>query len=216
MYSTPGISHSNFSIGLVTRSSTSCAEAPGIWTKTSTMGTTICGSSSRGSFHTAKTPSNSDPTITRGVSFDLIQALANLPAKPRICSLFMAVPVLFGASANQPPGLLNDLLDISSDFHDYTNTYFLADRLLGFDPVKGEGTVVWRRNELAPRIAFSNMEAVLRTFGGNTFPDREYAVDPALPFSIQFVSPRTVRIRMKTGVQVRPDAPSLMLVGDRK
>jgi alpha-D-xyloside xylohydrolase len=126
----------------------------------------------------------------------------------------LAVPVLFGASANQPPGLLNDLLDISSDFHDYTNTYFLADRLLGFDPVKGEGTVVWRRNELAPRIAFSNMEAVLQTFGGNTFPDREYAVDPALPFSIQFVSPRTVRIRMKTGVQVRPDAPSLMLVGD--
>src|ERR1035438_979350 len=124
----------------------------------------------------------------------------------------LAVPVLFGASANQPPGLLNDLLDISSDFHDYTNTYFLADRLLGFDPVKGEGTVVWRRNELAPRIAFSNMEAVLQTFGGNTFPDREYAVDPALPFSIQFVSPRTVRIRMKTGVQVRPDAPSLMLV----
>ena len=69
----------------------------------------------------------------------------------------LAVPVLFGASANQPPGLLNDLLDISSDFHDYTNTYFLADRLVGFDPVKGEGTVVWRRNELAPRIAFSNM-----------------------------------------------------------
>ena len=30
MYSTPGISHSSFSIGLVTRSSTSRADAPGI------------------------------------------------------------------------------------------------------------------------------------------------------------------------------------------
>ncbi len=30
MYSTPGISHSSFSMGLVTRSSTSRAEAPGI------------------------------------------------------------------------------------------------------------------------------------------------------------------------------------------
>ena len=56
MYSTPGISHSSFSIGLVTRSSTSRAEAPGICTKTSIIGTMICGSSSRGSFHTAKAP----------------------------------------------------------------------------------------------------------------------------------------------------------------
>ena len=34
MYSTPGISHNSFSIGSVTRSSTSCGDAPGIWTKT--------------------------------------------------------------------------------------------------------------------------------------------------------------------------------------
>ena len=60
MYSTPGISHSSFSMGLVTRSSTSCAEAPGICTKTSIIGTMICGSSSRGSFHTAKAPISSD------------------------------------------------------------------------------------------------------------------------------------------------------------
>jgi alpha-D-xyloside xylohydrolase len=126
----------------------------------------------------------------------------------------LAVPVLYGASANQPPGLLSDPVDISSDFHEFSNTYFLADRLAGFDPVKGEGSVVWRRNELVPRIAFDNMEAVLQTFGGVTFPEGEYAVDPALPFSIQFVSPRTVRIRMKTGAQGRPDAPSLMLVGE--
>ena len=56
MYSTPGISHSSFSIGLVTRSSTSRAEAPGIWTNTSTIGTMICGSSSRGNFQTANAP----------------------------------------------------------------------------------------------------------------------------------------------------------------
>ena len=78
MYSTPGISHSSFSIGLVTRSSTSRADAPGIWTKTSTIGTMICGSSSRGSFHTAKAPSSREPAITSGVSFDPIQTLGEL------------------------------------------------------------------------------------------------------------------------------------------
>jgi alpha-D-xyloside xylohydrolase len=139
-----------------------------------------------------------------------------LLSKVRVSRLLplLAVPVLCGASANQPPGLLSDPVDISSDFHDFSQTYFLADRLAAFDPVKGEGAVVWRRNELVPRIAFDNMEAVLRTFGGVTFPEREYAVDPALPFSIQFVSPRTVRIRMNTSAQARPDASSLMLVGE--
>ena len=126
----------------------------------------------------------------------------------------LAAPLLYGASANQPPGLLSDPVDISGDFHEYSNTYFLADHLAAFDPVKGEGAVLWRRNELVPRIAFDNMEPVLRPFGGVTFPEGEYAVDPSLPFSIQFVSPRTVRIRMKTGAQARPDAPSLMLVGE--
>ena len=82
MYSTPGISHSSFSIGLVTRCSTSCADAPGICTKTSIMGTMICGSSSRGSFQTAKAPISSDAAIISGVSLEPIQAWANRPAGP--------------------------------------------------------------------------------------------------------------------------------------
>ena len=58
------------------------------------------------------------------------------------------------------------------------------------------------------------MENVLRPFDGVTFPEGEYAINPALPFSIQFVSPRTVRIRLRTGPQVRPEGPSPMLVGE--
>ena len=56
MYSTPGISHNSFSIGLVTRSSTSRADEPGIATITSIMGTMICGSSSRGGPPNRKQP----------------------------------------------------------------------------------------------------------------------------------------------------------------
>ena len=83
MYSTPGISQSSFSMGLVTRSSTSCAEAPGICTNTSIMGTMICGSSSRGSFHTAKAPMSRAAQINRGVSLEEIHAWAKRPAGPR-------------------------------------------------------------------------------------------------------------------------------------
>ena len=48
------------------------------------MGTTICGSSSRGVTTTAKMPSRIEATTRSGVSFDLIKALAILPAGPRI------------------------------------------------------------------------------------------------------------------------------------
>jgi alpha-D-xyloside xylohydrolase len=124
------------------------------------------------------------------------------------------IPALFAASANQPPGLLSDVVDISPDFHDYTNTFFLADSLASFDPATGAGAISWRRNQLVPRIAFDNMEAILRPFAGETFPGAEYAVDPKLPFTIEFVSPRAVRIRIRTAANPRPDEPSLMLVGD--
>src|SRR5688572_28616520 len=81
-------------MGLVTRSSTSRGDAPGIYTKTSTIGTMIWGSSSRGNFQTANTPSKTEPAITRGVSFELIQARANVPAGPRFPVRLIGEPLL--------------------------------------------------------------------------------------------------------------------------
>jgi len=115
---------------------------------------------------------------------------------------------------DRPPGLLNDVVDISGDFREYRNTYFVADRLAGFDPASGTGSLTWARNQLVPRIAFSNMENMLKPFDGVTFPEHEYEINPSLPLSIQFVSPRTVRIRIKTGPQIKPEAISPMLVGE--
>jgi alpha-D-xyloside xylohydrolase len=126
---------------------------------------------------------------------------------------FFAAPS-FGGSGNQPPGLLSDPVDVSGDFHDYANTYFLADHLDSFDPATGHGAIAWRRNSLHPRIAFDNMKEGLVPFEGLTFPGGEYAVDPSLPFSIDFVSPRTVRIRIKTSTEAKVEQPSLMLVGE--
>ncbi len=116
-------------------------------------------------------------------------------------------------SGNQPPGLLSDLVDISRDFRDYSNTFFMADHLTAFDPETHTGKLAWQRNQLAPRIAFNNMEATFRPFPGQTFPDNEYAVDPELGFSVEFVTPRTVRLRVRTGPEIRPDTDSLMLAG---
>ena len=64
-------------MGLVTRSSTSRADAPGISTKMSIIGTMICGSSSRGSFQTAKAPIRSEAVMNSGVSLESIQPRAS-------------------------------------------------------------------------------------------------------------------------------------------
>lgn len=116
-------------------------------------------------------------------------------------------------AGNQPPALLSDLVDVSRDFRDYTSAYYLADVLSSFDPASATGQVTFRRNQLVPRLAFNNMGAGLRPFEGAVFPAREYAVDPEVPFTLEFVSPRTVRMRMRTGPEVRTPAESLMLAG---
>ncbi|MGE4586204.1 MAG: TIM-barrel domain-containing protein [Mangrovibacterium sp.] len=108
--------------------------------------------------------------------------------------------------------LLNEPVDISHDFKNFKNTYFVADSLALFDPVSGEGLIKWQRMVYKTRQAFDNMLAFLRPSDGNEFPANEYEDDPHLPFSVSFVSGRTIRIRMNTGFSARPEFKSLMLI----
>lgn len=115
----------------------------------------------------------------------------------------------------RPQYLLNEPIDISGDFHDFTNTYYLADSLASFDPATGKGEVKYKRFEYTTRQAFDNMLGTLQPVPANEFPTVEYAASPVLPFSVEFVSPRTIRIRATSGLQVKPDQESLMLVNGK-
>src|SRR5262249_26156630 len=128
--------------------------------------------------------------------------------------LLASVDALAQGSGNQPPPLLSDLVDVSRDFRDYTNEYYLADALANFDPATGAGTLTWKRHQLAPRLAFDNMKPGLQPYPGAVFPSGEHATDPELPLQIEFVSPRTIRLRLRTTTTgaSRPDSESLMLV----
>ncbi|MQY77915.1 MAG: alpha-xylosidase, partial [Bacteroidetes bacterium] len=88
-----------------------------------------------------------------------------------------------------------------------------ADSLSSFNPKTGKGEMVYRRYEYVTRQAFNNMLAVLRPVMPNEFPTVEYEASPVLPFSVTFVSPRTIRIRASSRFQVNPESESLMLVG---
>lgn len=117
-------------------------------------------------------------------------------------------------AANPPLPLLNDPVDVSGDFRDFTDTYYLADKLTDFDPATGTGKVTYQRAQYETRQAFDNMLAMIKPVGPNEFPENEYAANPSLPFSIQFVTPRTIRIRMPSGPQTHKKLEELMLAGE--
>ena len=107
--------------------------------------------------------------------------------------------------------LMNQPLDMSTDFRDLSNTLFFADHLESFDAKSGEGLVNWKRGHLMPRQAFNTNGAQPRTMRMLDFPFTAYENDPNLKFKIDFVTPRTVRIRMlTTPVEPKP-AASIML-----
>lgn len=107
--------------------------------------------------------------------------------------------------------LMNQPLDMSTDFRDLSKTLFFADHLESFDAKSGEGLVNWKRGHLMPRQAFNTNGAQPRKMRMLDFPFTAYENDPNLKFKIDFVTPRTVRIRMlTTPVEPKP-AASIML-----
>ena len=73
------------------------------------------------------------------------------------------------AAANPPP-LLNDPVDISGDFHNFANLYYLADKLADFDPATGKGEITYQRSAYFTRLAFDNMLAIVQPVNSTEFP----------------------------------------------
>ena len=117
------------------------------------------------------------------------------------------------AAANPALPLLNEPVDVGADFRDFSDTYYLADKLAEFDPAAHSGKINYQRAQYFTRQAFDNMLAVIRPVAANEFPEIEYEANPTLPFSVEFVSPKTLRIRVASGPQFAKPADELMLAG---
>ena len=132
-----------------------------------------------------------------------------------VMAVIVSAAIAQPATVNPTAYLMNQAVDVSSDFQEISNTYFFADRLAGFDAATGQGKVMWRRYRLTPRQAFNTngrQPAQLRMLD---FPTPAYDNDPELKFSIDFVTPRTVRIRMlTTPVEPKPVTDEVMLAGE--
>ncbi|EIJ39970.1 family 31 glycosyl hydrolase, alpha-glucosidase [Galbibacter orientalis DSM 19592] len=132
--------------------------------------------------------------------------------KYSIGALFLLLIIKQGKAQIQNADVLNAPVDVSEYFYDYQNTFYFADKLADFDPKTGKGKVEYKRYQYQSRQAFNNMLMKPDTVPANEFPATEYEVSPNLPFEIQFISDRTVRIKMTSGPQFNPEKESLMLV----
>lgn len=96
------------------------------------------------------------------------------------------------------PNLQSQAIDVSADFADLANTYFLADSLATFNAAEATGTVCWKRYRLSPRQAFNLNGTWPVQMQMLDFPDAAYDNDPNLKLQIRFVSPHTIRVTMLT------------------
>jgi alpha-D-xyloside xylohydrolase len=109
--------------------------------------------------------------------------------------------------------LIGDPIDPSEDFARPENVYFVAGRVTELDTTTGSGRMEWRRHRRRVSLDFNHAGFGFTPDRPNEFPP-DYAEHPITPFSIEFVTPRSIRIRIATR-DLRPDAePSLMLVSE--
>lgn len=133
-------------------------------------------------------------------------------------TLFLALFVLAAVGQNTQAQyhnrMLGESVDVSADFRDFQNTYFLADKLASFDGASAQGKISWKRSSIYTRQAFNVNTILPQDLKMLDFPNTAYEQNPELPFSIDFVSPRCVRIRMQTSPVAPKPFDSPMLVGE--
>jgi Alpha-glucosidases, family 31 of glycosyl hydrolases len=133
-----------------------------------------------------------------------------IPMKKALLTIVAVFAVLAPSGAQ----LMNQAKDMSPDFSDFSNTYFFADKLSSFDAATGEGLVRWNRYSIEPRQAFNTNTVVMDPLPMKDFPASGYVNDPELKIKIDFISPRTVRIRMLTSPVAPAEVEEVMLCGE--
>ena len=131
----------------------------------------------------------------------------------RVPILALVFTCLLGFAANAHAQVLGDPVDVSQDFQKMENVYFIGNKVAAFDPATGQGTLQWNRYVRSTTLSFNKMDVTFARGRSTEFPATEYDQDPVLPFSVTFVSPRTVRLRFNTRGVPLGDGASLMLAG---
>ena len=111
--------------------------------------------------------------------------------------------------------LQNQPVDVSEEFSKQQNHFFVGSKVFEFDPDATSCKILWKGLALEQRVSYHQLTLQFEDYKvWEDTPPEEYEDEQALPFSLSFVTPRTVRLRMAARPQMYPDGPSLMLDGD--
>jgi alpha-D-xyloside xylohydrolase len=111
--------------------------------------------------------------------------------------------------------LQNEPVDVSREFARQENHFFVGSRVPEFDPRAASGKILWKSHSLMQRVSYHQLTLQLEDYKvWEDLPPGEYEDDRALPFSLSFVTPRTVRLRLAARPGPPHDEPSLMLDGE--
>ena len=91
--------------------------------------------------------------------------------------------------------VMGEFVDVSQEFQKPESTYFIGAQVSEFDTTTGAGKLTWERYRRQANFSFNKVDVAFTRSDSNEFPGTEYDRDPDLPFSLTFVSPRTIRLR---------------------
>ncbi|HEX6648460.1 MAG TPA: TIM-barrel domain-containing protein [Pyrinomonadaceae bacterium] len=128
-------------------------------------------------------------------------------AQTSLLAVLLVFPIVAHAQ------VLGDPADVSQDFQKMENVYFIGSRVSSFDAATGQGTLQWDRYLRNTTLSFNKIDLGFTRGVATEFPGTEYDQDPSLPFAINFVSPRAIRLRFSTRAVPLNDGQSLMLAG---
>src|SRR3990167_8463290 len=153
------------SSGSVTSLTASSAFRPGAMTTISTIGTEICGSSSRGKAPSATSPAASAARMKSGVSDEAIKALVRRPAMPKGPDLNLLIAILRGSRCMRHHAIPGHKTSQNLDHRHAINLL----RLAGNHGAHPCACSPFNRHEIKPAAGYNcrcrNHQALVRTDG---------------------------------------------------
>lgn len=107
--------------------------------------------------------------------------------------------------------LLNNPIDVSEAYNRMEDEYFIPGAITSFDTEQATGKVTWQLHRYAMDWYFNKIDKHLELQNAHAAPFQDYDVHPECNFSVDFLSDRTIRLRMKTTTGPRDEYPSLMI-----
>jgi alpha-D-xyloside xylohydrolase len=108
--------------------------------------------------------------------------------------------------------LQNEPVDVSEEFARQQNHFFIGSKVSALNPEAASGKILWKGIALKQRVSYHQLTLEFEDY--KTWwdtPPGEYEDEQTFPFSLSFITSRTVRLRVAARPESYLDEPSLML-----